>query len=208
MLHRPGPSHLPSPSELTIQNPPKLIPAGRKETGKVLCVPLESNSKNACHLPPTHTHNLDVETHTQITALFPKRLVPAAPRSTARTPSGQPSGCLPLPGPGPRAGPGVSKARRTNSAPHLEARPPHTDSYLNLQSKAQLPFSSSGKGGSITKNKTDELAAASATINQSWADADQFQLVVNMLSKASDTALDSYFFIKDQSLILFTNAVI
>lgn len=58
------------------------------------------------------------------------------------------------------------------------------------------------------KNKTDELAAASATINQSWADADQFQLVVNMLSKASDTALDSYFFIKDQSLILFTNAVI
>lgn len=37
---------------------------------------------------------------------------------------------------------------------------------------------------------------------------DQFQLVVNMLSKAHDTGLDTYFFIKGQSVIRPTNAVI
>lgn len=37
---------------------------------------------------------------------------------------------------------------------------------------------------------------------------DQFQLVMNMLSKAQYTVLDSYFFIKDHSVISFTNALI
>lgn len=53
----------------------------------------------------------------------------------------------------------------------LEGHFSKTESYLNLESKLTFPSAGERKKKKIMENKSDELAARLAMINQSWADS-------------------------------------
>lgn len=149
-------SHLPSPSELTFQNSPKLIPAGCKEAGKVLCVPLESNSKNAS-APTPHTHTLLVETH--------KSLLFFQSTGFLQPPRARP-GPLPAIGvpPSPRAWYPCWSWGEQSQTHQFRPPPGGTPSTNRILFKSgkqgPFPLQQQRKGGGIMKNKSDELAAA------------------------------------------------